>query len=192
MKKTILAVVFFTGIGCLNQAKSQLHLGIKGGANMNKLDGVSYKDKFELGYQLGGFVGYDLSDKIGLQAEVLFNQTNTEVEDGLGSVWGSAFSGDKKLNYVSVPVLLKFFPKSLISVYAGPQFSMLVNKSKSVLENGQELFKSSDFSAVAGLELNLNPLKIYGRYVWGFTDIGEIGGKAKSQQIQFGVGFRIF
>ncbi|MEQ1678281.1 MAG: PorT family protein, partial [Chitinophagaceae bacterium] len=40
----------------LSQAlMAQFHIGIKGGANVTKVDGKSFKDQFRYGYHLGGF-----------------------------------------------------------------------------------------------------------------------------------------
>ncbi|MEY5033845.1 MAG: hypothetical protein RL447_223, partial [Bacteroidota bacterium] len=55
-------------------ASAQFDLGIKGGINVNKIDGVSFKDEFKYGYHLGGFAAIGLGKKFGLQPEVLYNQ----------------------------------------------------------------------------------------------------------------------
>ena len=34
---------------------AQFHIGIKGGANITKVDGQSFKDQFRYGYHIGGF-----------------------------------------------------------------------------------------------------------------------------------------
>ncbi|MDG3581848.1 porin family protein [Galbibacter pacificus] len=169
---------------------AQFHLGAKAGANLTKLDGQSFNDKFELGYQLGGFVYYNLNDFLGLQMEVFFNQTNTEIADSYSDIIDQSFENDKKLNYVSVPLLLRLNTDGLLTISAGPQFSFMMNEN--VLNNGKKLFKDSDFAAIVGAELNLFPIIIYGRYTWGFADISDFGGDVKSQQIQLGVAFRFF
>ncbi|MDO5607590.1 MAG: porin family protein [Capnocytophaga sp.] len=173
-------------------AFSQVHLGAKAGANLGKLDGVAYKDNFELGYQVGGFVSVGLG-KLAVQGEVLFNQTNTTFKDSYTSVWNNAFDKGKTLNYVSVPVLLKYNPEGRVSLMAGPQFSFLTNRDENLWQNGEKLFKETDFSVVAGAELNFKPLSVYARYVWGFSDISNFGNeKANSQQIQVGLALQLF
>jgi len=137
------------------------------------------------------FIEFDFNDSWGLQGEVLFSQTNTELRDSYQSVWNDKFEKKKTLNYVSVPVLLKYNPSGLISLHAGPQFSFLANRDQSTWENGEKLFKDTDFSLVAGAEVNLGPLFAYGRYVWGYSDISNaLKEKATTQQIQLGVGVR--
>ena len=193
MKKTITKLTAFIAIMLLPTTAyaQEFHLGAKAGANLGKLDGVAYSQGFNLGYQLGGFVEYDFNDKWGLQGEVLFSQTNTKFRDSYQSVWDEKFEKKKTLNYVSVPLLFKYNPNGLISLHAGPQFSFLANKNDSTWENGKKLFKDTDFSLVAGAEVNLGPLFAYGRYVWGFSDINNaLKEKATTQQIQVGVGVR--
>ena len=193
MKKTITKLTAFIAIMLLTTTAyaQEFHLGAKAGANLGKLDGVAYSKGFKLGYQLGGFVEYDFNDKWGLQGEVLFSQTNTKFRDSYQSVWDEKFDKEKTLNYVGVPLLFKYNPSGLISLHAGPQFSFLANKDDSTWENGKKLFKDTDFSLVAGAEVNLGPLFAYGRYVWGFSDISNaLKEKATTQQIQVGVGVR--
>ncbi len=191
MKINLLLIGFIT-ICTSTTLNAQVHLGAKGGANISKLNGISYSDSYELGYHLGGVIGYDFNKIVGIQSEVLFNQTNTKVEDGTGAIFENALWGRKKLNYLTVPVLIKLLPNSIVSFHAGPQFSILTNRNKTVLENGQQLFRSSDFGIVAGAELNLGPIGIYGRYIWGFKDINDVGTKARSQQIQAGLNVKLF
>lgn len=186
---TLSVLALFTGS---LMAQNPVYLGVKGGANLSKIDGVAYKDNFQLGYQLGGFLGVRLFENVGIQGEVLFNQTNTKLSDSYADTWDSAFDKGKTLNYVSVPVLLKLNPDGMVSFDVGPQFSFLTNRNENLWQNGEKLFKNSDFSFVAGAGLNLKPLVIYARYVWGFADISDFGDKANSQQIQLGVGLRFF
>ena len=56
---------------------AQFHIGIKAGANVNKIDGKSFKDQFRYGYHVGGFAEIGLGDKFGIQPEVVFNQYRT-------------------------------------------------------------------------------------------------------------------
>lgn len=187
MKNSIAIAAFLVSV----LSYSQVHIGAKAGANLSKLDGKSFNSDFELGYQLGGFVYTNISDFVGIQGEVLFNQTNTKITDHYKDVFGNAFSKNKTLNYVSVPVLLRLNSEGLITILAGPQFSFLASGNETVLENSKKLFKKTDFAFVAGAEVNFRPITIYARYIWGFSDVSDFGGKANSQQIQAGLSVRL-
>ena len=194
MKKNLVKLSAIIALMLLTTATyaQEFHIGAKAGANLGKIAGVAYKDNFKLGYQIGGFLEFDFFDKWGLQGEVLFNQSNTEIRNSYKQVWDEKFNKNKTLDYVSVPVLLKYNPNEFLSLHAGPQFSFLTNSEDSTWENGKKLFKDTDFSIVAGLEVKiLNPLYVYGRYGWGYSDINKaLSEKATLQQIQIGVGLR--
>jgi hypothetical protein len=194
MKKNLVKLSAIIALMLLTTATyaQEFHIGAKAGANLGKIAGVAYKDNFKLGYQIGGFLEFDFTDKWGLQGEVLFNQSNTEIRNSYKQVWDEKFNKNKTLDYVSVPVLLKYNPNEFLSLHAGPQFSFLTNSEDSTWENGKKLFKDTDFSIVAGLEVKiLNSLYVYGRYAWGYSDINKaLSEKATLQQIQIGVGLR--
>ncbi len=189
MKKIIFVCLF--SLGCFH-SNAQLHLGAKAGTNLSKINGESFKDKHQLGYQLGGYVYYDFSNFFGLQVEAQFNQSNTEINEEYIDILLDAFEKKKKLNYISVPLLLRMNTQGGITLVGGPQFSFLADGNKTVLQNGKKLFKNTDIGFVAGIDLNLRPFVLYGRYIWGFNDISDVGNKANSRQIQLGVGFEIF
>lgn len=194
MKKNLVKLSAIIALMLLTTATyaQEFHIGAKAGANLGKIAGVAYKDNFKLGYQIGGFLEFDFTDKWGLQGEVLFNQSNTEIRNSYKQVWDEKFNKNKTLDYVSVPVLLKYNPNEFLSLHAGPQFSFLTNSEDSTWENGKKLFKDTDFSILAGLEVKiLNLLYVYGRYAWGYSDINKaLSEKATLQQIQIGVGLR--
>jgi hypothetical protein len=173
---------------------AQFNIGIKAGANISKIDGKSFKDEFSYGYLLGGFAEIGLGKKFSIQPEVLFNQYQTKVDSNFTSVYQNAFaatkSGEVKLNYLSLPVLLNYKLSKGVSLQAGPQFGILMNKDKNMLENGKEAFNNGDLSVLGGLELKLSKFRIGGRYGIGLNNINEIDNKEKwkSQAFQLALG----
>ena len=100
--------------------------------------------------------------------------------------------GKFELNYLTIPVLLRYNIGSLVSLNAGPQFSVLLNDDKTLLENGESAFKNGDFAMVLGAQLNFSMLRVYGRYNIGLANINDVDNQEKwrSQQIQLGLGLR--
>lgn len=189
MKKFILISV----LSCLllNSVFAQsLHVGIKAGGDFQKIKGQYFNEGLKFGYHAGVFAEIGLPfTKIGLQPEIYFSQVNKRVYTGFG------FTGleDVKLNYINIPVLLNFKPLPFLSLQAGPQFGVLVNKDKSISQNGKDVFKSNDAGIAAGLQLNLTKIKIYARYIAGLSDVNNTTtGKWHNQNIHLGVGFRLF
>jgi hypothetical protein len=167
--------------------------GLKVGANIFKVDGKSFKDEFKFGYHAGGFIQLKLSDKWQLQPEVMWNQFNTKTDTSLGNIYKLSNLKDVKLNYLSVPVLLTYNPTKLISLQAGPQFGILIDKNKGLFDNGKEAFKSGDLSMLGGVQLNLGNIRVSGRYVVGLSNINDIDNKEKwkNQGFQVSIGMRI-
>ena len=175
-------------------AQGGFHVGIKAGANIFKVDGTAIKDEFKFGYNLGGFAEINLSDKWGIQPEVMWNQTNFRTANNFNEIYpGGKSDIEGKLNYLSIPVLLSFRPAKIISFQAGPQFGILLNKDESLFENGKQAFKSGDFSMLGGVQLNIGALKVGGRYVIGLANINDIDEKDKwkNQGFQVYLGTRI-
>ena len=178
-------------------AIAQFNLGVKGGANISKIEGRSFKEEFRYGYHLGGFVEIGLGGRLGLQPEVLFNQYSTKVDSNFRAIYQNAFSSatnrSVKLNYLSIPVLLNYKLGNVLALQAGPQFGILLDQDKNLLENGQQAFKSGDFSLVGGAQIKLTKLRISGRYGVGLNNLNDIDNqdKWKSQVVQLSLGFAL-
>lgn len=190
MKFKLSAFVVFIFLAQASMA--QFSVGIKAGANITKVDGKSFKDEFKYGYHLGGFVNIGLGGRLSVQPEVLFNQYQTKTDSSFKSIYQNAFSGtsDIKLNYLSIPLLLNYKLGSLLSLQAGPMFSVLIDQNKNLLQNGSDAFKKGDFSMLGGAQISLGKIKLNGRYVIGLNNINDIDNqdKWKNQGWQLSVG----
>jgi len=194
MKKKLL--VFFTAALLVSSVSfaQGFHLGIKAGANGLKVDGKSFKEEFQYGYNLGAFAEINFSPKVGIQPEVMWNQTNFRTADQFNDIYPEGTSDVKgKLNYLSIPVILNYRPVKFLSLQAGPQFGILLNSDQSLFENGVQAFKSGDFSMLGGAQLNIGAIKVGARYVVGLTNINDIDNKDKwkNQGFQVYLGLRI-
>ena len=194
MKTKLLALFAFTLI--TSAAMAQFHLGIKGGANIMKIDGKSFKDEFRYGYALGGFMEVRMGNHFVLQPEVLFNQYSMKVDSNYGNVYHGVFNGNSnvKLNYLSIPILLNYkLIGSFLSLQAGPQVGILVNHSKTLVQNGGDAFKNGDFSMVAGVQFKILNFRLNGRYQVGLNNISDLpdNDKWKNQGFQVSVGFAL-
>lgn len=177
---------------------AQFHIGIKGGANVTKIDGKSFKDEFKYGYHLGGFATIGLGGKLGIQPEVLFNQYSTTVDSNYKelyeNVFNPAYQQNVKLNYLSIPILLNYkLIGNLLTLQAGPQVGILLDNNRSLLQNGSDAFKTGDFSMVGGAQLKLANFRVSGRYVIGLSNINDIDNKDKwtSEGFQLSLGLAL-
>lgn len=170
MKKIIFLIllVLFT-----TKSFSQgVDLGIKVGANFASLtDDV----KTRTGLNFGGFATIKFNDKIALQGDLLYSQQGAELLD-IGKV---------DLDYMNVPVVLKYYLVKKLNIQVGPQFGFLVNDDDLNTE-------SIDIAGVVGLGLDL-PLgfRIDGRYNFGLTEIFPDLSGLKNNVLSLSVGWSI-
>lgn len=195
--KTKLFIPFVASLLFSQILLAQFHVGIKGGANIIKIDGQSFKDQFRYGYHLGGFAEIGLNNKWSINPEVLFNQYNTTVDSSFNhiyeNVFNPAYQSHVKLGYLSIPLILNYKFLGPISLQAGPQFGILLDKNKTLLQNGGDAFKKGDFSLLAGAQVKIASFRFTGRYVIGLNNINDIDNqdKWKSQGFQLSVGFAL-
>ncbi len=196
MKRALLAVIAIAAFTVASNAQG-FRLGVKLGTNLNKVSGQSFQDGFDLSYHVGGFAEIDFNPKWGIQPEVLWSQSTTKrtnFDNLYPTIVNSTTSKDDKikLDYLAIPILLRYNVGKVLTLNAGPQFGILINQDNSFVKNGQDAFKKGDFSMVGGAQLNFNFLRIYGRYNIGLQNINDLGNQDKwtNQQIQLGLGLR--
>lgn len=189
--KRIIFLTMFVVASLMGNAQG-FSFGPKVGANIAGISGLQFKNGFEFGYHVGGFAEVMLSEKIGIQPEVLWSQTSLTTSSSLSDLYSTSLPELTKinLNYISIPLLLNIRPTKLITFQVGPQFGILQDKKNSVATNVQAAFKSGDFSMLAGVQLKVLAFRIYGRYAIGLTNINEIPNQDawKSRTLQLGIG----
>lgn len=194
MKTKSIALSFFlVTITVISGYAQGFHIGVKGGANIFKLDGRSFSDEFKFGYSLGGFAELNFNKTWGIQPELLWNQTNFRTASNFNSVVPQGYNDVKgSLNYLSIPILLSYRPIKLISIQAGPQFGILLGQTN-IVNNAKDAFKKGDFSLLGGAQLNLGGFKLGARYFIGLNNLNDVQNddKWKNQGFQVYVGFRI-
>ena len=174
-------------------ANAQFHFGPKAGLNATKIDGKSLNDQFEYNYLVGGFAEIGLGRRFSVVPEVLFSQTSTTLTDNADASIFNIDQAKAKLNYLSIPVLASFKLAGPLYLEAGPQYSILINSDENLLKNGENAFKSGDFSMLGGLKIKFSKFRLTGRYQIGFDNMSQLPNseKWKSQSIKVTLGFAI-
>lgn len=185
---------------------SNFNYGFKAGANFssqqfspnqNFIEGVNINNSSLTSFHVGFFAGFKLSEKIGLNTEIIYSKEGSKVS--LENPF-LAISFKQKLDYLRIPVLLDFNPFSNgISFHLGPQIGFIL-KDHITLDNNDgdpgidSDFKSFDLSAVIGAELQLSKKFIIGaRYNLGLSDISKTGeAKYKNKNLQCYLKYTIF
>ncbi len=132
--------------------------GLALGMNFSQIDGDHEGGFRKLGMAMGGYVVFQINDKLQLQPEVSWDQ--------LGSVSKEGFFSNR-FNYFSFPVLLNFqIPITIgdeprmLKLQAGPVPSVLINAKDKLrtppFDDISESFKSLDIRGTVGAVFEMN------------------------------------
>ncbi|UQD56280.1 porin family protein [Flavobacterium sp. K5-23] len=174
MKKVILtAVALFTILFVNGQDKKDMSFGVKAGLNVssiNNIDEDGVDSNSLIGFHVGFFGEFMVSDKFAIQPELLYSTQGVELEF-LGE------KGDLKLDYINIPVLGKYYVSDAFSLEAGPQIGFLVSakaNSGGVEEDVKDELKSTDVSLAFGANYTISKnIMIGARYNLGLTRLQE-------------------
>lgn len=194
MKKYLVLLV--VAITASSVSFAQFRIGPKLGANLGKIEGKGFDEQYKLGYHIGGFVEIPLGKKFAIQPEVLWNQINSDTASNFRQIYqnlGQQALSNPQLNYLSIPLLFMYKPIKYLSFQAGPQFGILINKDKTLIDNGGEAFKNGDFSMLFGAQVNILRVRLYGRYAIGLNNINDLQSqeKWKTTGFQLGLGLAL-
>lgn len=159
--------------------------GIRIGANFSHMDfskGVPPSPtivSWGAGINLGFVMLVPISKKLSFQPEYLFSQMKGKVKNS-----DTAY----KLNYISLPLFLKFELHDKIFLLAGPQFDILINARRTVGGNFSKITHDTEERSIgttAGIEFFVSKsLSVTARYMQGFNHIG-IGQRSNVQEYKF-------
>lgn len=171
--------------------------GVKAGVNLSNMSNdMTFDPGFSMGtgFQVGALVNFHWGQRTesslpgtglwGLQPEILFSNQVIK-SDG----------GDIKLNYIKVPVMLKVYPLSRLSIEVGPEFSYLISSSPESLDIEDATVKLEDckgfnFGAGIGAAYEFNfGLMVGARYSMGFTDLGKNLKWKNNSNVQITIGW---
>jgi hypothetical protein len=168
-------------------------LGIKGGADVQKISGVSFKEEFAYGYHLGAYTEIKLSKTFSIQPELYYSAASMNKGNSLDTLYTSIDPKKIKFGYINIPILLNIKLSDKVKLQVGPRYGILNNTNLSVKANAEKALKMGDFSFVSGIQLQYSKIRVYARYQIGLTNINEISTqeKWKSQSIHIGIGLKI-
>lgn len=178
--------------------KSETRFGVKAALIFSNFVGDDAGDTKTLTSFSGGFFGtFKLGQKLYLQPEILYSlqgaRQNLIIE-------GTNVKAELRTNYVTIPIMLKYYFVNDFSLEAGPYIGFLTSaKVKfaspfgSGTEDIDEIFKSTDFGLGLGFNYDATDnVFLNARYSFGLTQIGdaESDNNVKNSVIQFALGIR--
>ncbi|HCY90668.1 MAG TPA: hypothetical protein DHV17_10460 [Chitinophagaceae bacterium] len=172
-------------------------IGVKAGLNINKVKGKSFSDAFSYNYQLGGFLQFNLTNRIGIQPEISFVQSSAEVTDDGTVIYDDIFGGGSqakaKLSSLEIPLLLNvnIGNSKRVKFQIGPAFNTVLQEKFRNLYLQQDIYKKTEWSAITGIWFQLPFINAGARYKLGLTNVNGIDNREdwKNQAFQLFVGF---
>ncbi|WP_299398529.1 porin family protein [uncultured Gelidibacter sp.] len=165
MVLTVFAVLSFFQYG----NAQDVNFGAKAGMNFANLTGGNSERLGKVDFHVGFVTEFVFRRGLfGAQPELLYSRQGSS-------------SGSNSLDYISLPLMLKFFPLKSLSMDIGPQYSFLINGKDTGANN-------ADFGVNIGLGYDLkNNVFAQARYNLGITNAY---GDLNNSVFQFSVGYK--
>ncbi len=205
--KKILLFLLITSFTLSGLKAQDISYGLKAGVNFSKLcsDDDTYNEMSEgsAAFHFGALIEFPISDKFSIQPEFLFSQ----VGDKLSS---ATINDDEiinedthiKINYFSIPLIVKYYATDNIFFEAGPQMDFLRSADgRTYVSNHFETEINEEdvkdrlettnygFGMGAGYKAT-NGVFVNARYVIGLSDVTKnVFSTYKNNAFQFSVGF---
>jgi hypothetical protein len=210
MKK--IAIVFMSMILATGAALAQktFTFGPKIGVDYTHYWGKNTMHGGQLNYQAGLFMEYRFNNKFSIAPEVVFaaqgGKNDGAVLNSPTDYFDAVYTDN--MNYINVPVMLKYYVCPSLSIDFGPQLGINVYhkciiKGKDGHKDYKETYdygknaKSVDFGLGLGLTYNISKdVFVQGRYTMGLTDAFKkvegypVSFESKNGNAQIAIGYR--
>lgn len=190
-KLNLIVIVGLLFLG--TSAMAQTAFGVKGGLNLSeiKIDDPEASYNSKTGYHAGIFVRSKF-DKVAIQPELLLYTQR-------GDFSGPGYTGNEDFTYLTIPLMVKFYPVMGLNLQVGPQFGFLLDGERTantvfgtVKQDIKDQYESSDFAVSAGAGYDFSfGLSLDARYNIGVKDINNAanGDEAKSRVFLISIGW---
>lgn len=187
MKKILLTAVAVFGFAFANAQEAKF--GAKAGLNLSNFTGDAEGTSTKVGFQVGAFAEFKVSEKFAVQPELVFTSLGAKSDEG-------GVDSTANLNYIAIPVMAKYYVADAFSLEAGPQIGFLMSaKAKADGESVdiKDGYNSTDFgiNVGAGYDVTEN-INLGLRYTVGVSNIWADSGdfKAGNSNIAFAIGYK--
>jgi len=191
MKKITILLAFLL-VSLLGFSQSALY-GVRAGFNISDLN---YEEEEVLsmprhthrnGFAVGFFGDYNINESLGLLVEIQFSAEGSREKYSQIEQQNGFNPESLRLDFIQMPIMVKFNLSERISVGLGPQIGLKVYSF-------EDSYTNIFFSGIAGLEYMISDVFFLDlRYSQGFTNIFDdnVGRSATNENIQIGFGFKL-
>ncbi len=185
--KKLITTLLIIGLGLAPLYAQDILIGAKAGLNLATLQPDLPDPATRTSIHLGGMAELPINEVFSIQPELLYSSQGVKDDSDDDEV--------VRLNYISLPILAKYYVAEAVSIEAGPQLGFLL--SAEVEDNGETVdikdnTKSVDFGLAIGAAYKHESGLNFGlRYFMGsdINDISEDPEKFKNRVFQISIGY---
>lgn len=165
MKKSLVALLIIT-LTATQGFSQAFSFGPKAGLNISNYTGGNIQSDAMVGLHMGGLINFGIGKVFSIQPEVLFSTQGARIEN-------QGITNDFKVNYVSVPVMLKLKTSGGLYIEAGPQASFKTGENIGD-ESINRFARDLDLALGGGIGYQSGiGLGIGARYLAGISKVGD-------------------
>ncbi|MCB9202718.1 MAG: PorT family protein [Flavobacteriales bacterium] len=198
MNKSVFIVAVFFAFSIAVKSQS---IGVRAGIMLPELSnflGSDFKKTTNISPKVGAFVNVKLSEKISIQPEVVyelydFNVEGTDNVEYNSNTYPTNFKTSFKIDYIAIPVLIRYQILKAVNLELGPKFNFLLSKKgEGEVDNnlGSATIESQDLDDL------IQKFNVFGvDKISGDTskmDVGIVGGVNVDLPKSFGVNARYY
>ncbi|SDZ55824.1 MULTISPECIES: porin family protein [Rhodonellum] len=183
MKKLIFVLLF--GMALLFNQEANAQFGARVGANFANFDGFDFDSR--TGLHAGIYYGLPLMDKLVIEPAIFYSQKGYKSADNSAS--GRI---TENLDYIDIPVLVRYQILEGLNLFAGPQGSFLFSRKYEqggMVSKTKEVVRGYDIAGVIGAGANL-PLgfNVQASYDFGLVDLNYFNFNVKNRVFKLALG----
>jgi len=140
----------------------KVKIGVKAGLNIASLtfDENELESSQKTGFTAGIMAEIPLAKNFSVQPEVLYSQQGMKFSYSDIDVANSSYESTITLNYLNIPIMLKYYVLKGLSVQAGPQIGILLKSNNKYQDNflgydNHENYNLSDYTNAFDTSVNL-------------------------------------
>lgn len=182
MKKFLFLIL---SIGLIGTAHAQF--GARTGLNSSNFSDTNFSNK--QGFHLGAYYKIHLG-VIDIEPGLQYSKKGYE-----GTEDASGIEVNERLNYIDVPVLVRFNVLEVVNIFGGPQASVLASRNYelgNITSSSTDVIRGYDIGAVVGVGINL-PLgfNVQASYDLGLTNLNYFNTDVKNRVFKVSIGVDI-
>ncbi len=184
MKNLLFSLVFLLTLSVFQQAHAQF--GLRTGISVSNFDGFDFESR--VGFHGGLYYGLPLRDKVTLEPAILYSQKGYK-----SSATSTAGAFTENINYVDIPVLVRYAIIEKLNVFAGPQASLLASRkrenSDGTVSRTTDVVRGYDLAGIIGVAVSLpKGVNFQTSYDFGLTSLNYFNFNVKNRVLKFAVG----